>query len=303
MKTACPHCGFEGKIKDELIPDRGRTVGCPKCRTKFLVTKGPAADIVGRTPPPEPDTDTYGEEFILSERRRGSARKRKEPAGPRLAILSFSFVMVFIVGLLVGRSTRDWTFTNPLKRTALPSPTLKTPVSSPPAEVDSTEPPPTESTAPPPPAGDSTPPLPSEPLILEESFTSDVYLDISEVDGKVNEETESTGLRRDLMLKEYGESLVGKNLVGYFIVRDVGKLSASFSKLLPLSLYTYYIEAEGESDDPLKSVVYVGLKQADDLALSLDKGAKVYIKGFIYGCTLTGDRFDLGLVNGAVEER
>jgi predicted Zn finger-like uncharacterized protein len=303
MKTACPHCGFEGNIRDELIPDRGRTVGCPKCKTTFLVTKETAGDVVGRTVAPKREADDYGQEFILSDRRRGGTQKRKGSAGPSVAILSFSFVMVFVVGLLVGRATRDWSFTTPLKRTAPPPLALKTPVSSSPAEVESSAPPPTESVAPPPSGGDVTAPPPSEPLILEESFTSDVYLDIGEVDGKVNEETLATGLKRDLMLKEYGESLVGKNLVGYFIVRDVGKLSASFSKLLPLSLYSYYIEAEDESDDPVKSVVYLGLKQADDLALSLDRGTKVYIKGFIYGCTLAGDRFDLGLVNGEVQER
>jgi tetratricopeptide (TPR) repeat protein len=37
MKAVCPKCGFSGNIKDELIPDTGRTIGCPKCANKFMV--------------------------------------------------------------------------------------------------------------------------------------------------------------------------------------------------------------------------------------------------------------------------
>jgi hypothetical protein len=45
MKAACPKCGFEGNIKDELIPDAGRSIGCPKCKNRFFITKSEGPTI------------------------------------------------------------------------------------------------------------------------------------------------------------------------------------------------------------------------------------------------------------------
>ncbi len=39
MKVQCPKCGFSGNVADELIPDQGRFVGCPKCHERFLIQK------------------------------------------------------------------------------------------------------------------------------------------------------------------------------------------------------------------------------------------------------------------------
>ena len=39
MKAQCPHCGFEGSIRDELIPESGRNISCPKCKKTFFVQR------------------------------------------------------------------------------------------------------------------------------------------------------------------------------------------------------------------------------------------------------------------------
>jgi predicted Zn finger-like uncharacterized protein len=43
MKITCPHCGATGNISDNLVPDSGRGVSCPKCRSRFTVSKAPSA--------------------------------------------------------------------------------------------------------------------------------------------------------------------------------------------------------------------------------------------------------------------
>ncbi len=40
MRISCPHCGAAGTIRDDLVPEGGRTIACPKCRSAFTVTKG-----------------------------------------------------------------------------------------------------------------------------------------------------------------------------------------------------------------------------------------------------------------------
>ena len=302
MKTRCPQCGFEGTIKDELIPDGGRTVGCPKCKTNFSVKKESADSASPPDTPLGTDPDIYGRDFILAKQKLRDIRSGKGDAGVRATVFSLAFVAVFILGLLIGRYTHDYSFTNPFTRVGVPPAAVMTPVSPLRPGGESTALPTAPPTTVPAPNSDAASEVPTtEPLILEESFTSDVYLDITEVDGEVNKETDVTGVQRELELKEYGEGLVGKNLVGYFIIRDVGTLSPSFGKMLPRSLYSYYIEAESDSDNPIKDVVYVGLKEAGDLASSLDKGAKVFIQGYIYSCALSSDHFELGLVNPRVE--
>lgn len=39
MKVTCPKCGFQGNIKDELIPDDGKFLKCPKCKYDFYWMK------------------------------------------------------------------------------------------------------------------------------------------------------------------------------------------------------------------------------------------------------------------------
>jgi hypothetical protein len=39
MEVICPSCNFKGNIRDELIPDSGKSIVCPRCKTRFFVKK------------------------------------------------------------------------------------------------------------------------------------------------------------------------------------------------------------------------------------------------------------------------
>ncbi len=300
MKTRCPECGYEGEIKDDLIPEGGRTVGCPQCKTAFTVKRDNTVERPETNGSPPREVELDGREFIpFRQRETRVARARTDRLVTRVAALALSFALVFVIGFLIGRYTHSYTLTNPLKKKEVAPAGLVTPMS--PIESGSETTAPVVASPAPAEAPDVDTTQPSEPLILEENFTSDVFLDITEIDGKLNEATDVTGLQRELELKEYAGNLVGKMLVGYFIVNDVGKLSSLYAKKIPSSLYTYYIEAEADSSDPIKSIVYVGLKEADELSSSLDKGSRVFIEGFIYSCALVSDHFELGIVNPKVE--
>jgi predicted Zn finger-like uncharacterized protein len=300
MKTQCPKCGYEGSIKDDLIPEGGRTVGCPQCKATFMVKKTGDEEKPAAHETSPPDVEVDGRDFIpFRERETRAARTRADRLVSRIAVLALSFAVVFIVGFLIGRYTHTYTLTNPLKIKEVVPSGLMTPA-SPDGEPAETMAPPVSPEAPAE-APDGETALPSEPLILEESFTSDVFLDISEIDGELNKATEVTGLQRELELKEYAQGLVGKMLVGYFVVTDVGKLGSSLAKTLPRSLYGYYIQADGDSSDSIQSIVYVGLKEVDEMSSSLDRGSRVFIQGFIYSCVLASDHFEMGIVNPKVE--
>jgi predicted Zn finger-like uncharacterized protein len=302
MKTQCPECGYTGNIRDDLIPEGGRSVGCPRCKATFTVRN----DNPVQHPDTGNDTDRVvevdGRDFIpFRQREVGATGERADRLVFRIAVLVLSFAAVFVVGFIIGRYTHNVSLVDTLKKRETAPVVVMTPVS--PAEDDSEtavlpEVPviPAET-----PGGTGDIDLSSEPLILEESFTSDVFLDITEIDGELTKTSDVTGLQRELELKEFAQGLVGNTLVGYFAVRDVGKLNSAYSKVLPLSLYSYYLEAEADSADSIKSVAYVGLKKPDELSSSLDRGSTVYIQGFIYSCTFVSDHFELGIVNPKVE--
>lgn len=299
MKTQCPSCGYEGEIKDDLIPEGGRTVGCPQCKATFTVRRNDTAKKNEPVARATDDVEVDARAFIPVRRRQNTAdRTRADRLVGRIIVFVLLFVLVFILGFFAGRYTHSYTFTNPLKEAKIAS-GVETPRS-----VFGENPETTWGGAPsssPVENTDEEDSQPSEPLILEESFTSDVFLDITEIDGKLNEVTEVTGLQRELELKEYAQDLVGKMLVGYFSVRDVGSLGSMYAKTLPLSLYSYFLEAEAESGDSKKSLIYVGLKEADELSSSLDRGSRVFIEGFIYSCVLASDHFEMGIANPKVE--
>ena len=41
MQVKCPKCGYTGAIADELVPEEGGTVECPRCRERSPVQKPP----------------------------------------------------------------------------------------------------------------------------------------------------------------------------------------------------------------------------------------------------------------------
>ncbi len=36
MYISCPVCKFKGSISDDLIPEQGKRVRCPRCRAKHI---------------------------------------------------------------------------------------------------------------------------------------------------------------------------------------------------------------------------------------------------------------------------
>ncbi len=42
MRVSCPHCGASGTLRDDRVPEAGKEVTCPRCRSRFLVGKEPA---------------------------------------------------------------------------------------------------------------------------------------------------------------------------------------------------------------------------------------------------------------------
>jgi DNA-directed RNA polymerase subunit RPC12/RpoP len=52
MKVSCPACKFAGNIRDNLVPEEGKNIGCPRCKTRLFV-KRPSVSVVA---------DTRGEE-------------------------------------------------------------------------------------------------------------------------------------------------------------------------------------------------------------------------------------------------
>jgi predicted nucleic-acid-binding Zn-ribbon protein len=85
MKAQCPQCGFVGSVRDDLIPEGGRTIACPKCRNTFFVHKEAAASS-----PPQP-----------GDRGAGHPQDRAEaaPSGSRPAPTKTSPVL--IIGMAV----------------------------------------------------------------------------------------------------------------------------------------------------------------------------------------------------------
>ncbi len=39
MKIICPDCGLSGQVSDANIPDEGRNMVCPRCKSMFPVQR------------------------------------------------------------------------------------------------------------------------------------------------------------------------------------------------------------------------------------------------------------------------
>jgi predicted Zn finger-like uncharacterized protein len=46
MRAQCPQCGFTGNIRDDLVPETGRTIACPRCKNTFFARRD--GDRLGR---------------------------------------------------------------------------------------------------------------------------------------------------------------------------------------------------------------------------------------------------------------
>jgi DNA-directed RNA polymerase subunit RPC12/RpoP len=51
MDILCPVCKFKGTISDDLIPEEGKRVSCPKCKAKIFIKKPVVSLTAGETSP------------------------------------------------------------------------------------------------------------------------------------------------------------------------------------------------------------------------------------------------------------
>jgi predicted Zn finger-like uncharacterized protein len=277
MDITCPHCGFGGTVADELIPEEGRSVNCPKCKKKFFVTPQiPVMELDafdGGGAVPDIDTD-IAHETPPEGRKTG----RKQDTFKTLFVASgliVGMVLCFIAGRLsLGK--------NPLA----PAPTEPAPASAP-AKSE----PPVELTG-----------LPADlPLLIfpEERFVGAETLDIGKIDEKVAALAALSGPEKSEKTSSFAEELVGKNVSGTFTLVRIGRASLFFNELLPAKEKTYFIEAAGDTKSKAHARILLTVAVPNKVIAAVEKAKKVSITGFIYGCRIS-DTLDLILVNAQV---
>lgn len=91
MKVICPNCGYTGNIKEELIPEAGRKIRCPKCNERFVVVKGIQHELDHNTSG-VPEIKTPLKQSIIS------SKKQKNNYNKNLLIALVAVCIVVFVG-------------------------------------------------------------------------------------------------------------------------------------------------------------------------------------------------------------
>ncbi len=93
MKIQCPKCGYSGNLADQLIPDEGRTIGCPKCKERFSIKKPivPAGDPnefyeIERNTTPMQDIRTERETIPVPVLVPSEVSATNQPTGANIAV-------------------------------------------------------------------------------------------------------------------------------------------------------------------------------------------------------------------------
>lgn len=108
MKITCPECGFSGNVKDELIPENGRNIGCPKCKKNFFVEKeagftlGDESDVPpnDHTPKPKKSSKPVVKTPLLKE-------KNKSYLIPFIIVCVIITIPLYVVGSCVNSCSPD----------------------------------------------------------------------------------------------------------------------------------------------------------------------------------------------------
>jgi predicted Zn finger-like uncharacterized protein len=280
MNITCPHCDFSGTIQDDLVPESGSAVTCPKCKKKFFVTPDiplmeadELSDVNGPSPPA-----TGGGKGKASSKKTAAKKDTVKTVFVAFGLI-FGMLLCFIAGRLSVQS-------NPL-----------TPAPSGPAK----------------PAGGPAPTKTSEggsgvgglavdlPLLVvpEGRFVGAETVDTATIDKELSDASALSDPDRRAKMREIAGSLVGKNVSGTYLVRRIEEVTFFFDRLLPGAGVNRYIEAEADTKSPVHVRVSVTLTGKEKEIAAIEKAKKVFIKGFVVSCR-TSDGIELGLTNAQV---
>ena len=283
MQITCPHCKFSGTIQDELIPEEGSAVSCPKCRKKFFV----APDI------PEMEADepmalgAASAQEGAGKRSKKAAEKQKGPKRDTVKTLFVAFGLIFGMFLcfIAGRISVG---SNPLEVPAKPG----TPAGPGPAAPPKTTEAPLVTGA-----------LPTDlPVIVlpEERFIGAETVDIIEVDKKLSDISALADAEKAAKMRELAEGLVGKNVTGTYQVKRIETAVFFFDAFLPKGGESRYLEAEADTKSPAHASIFLTVSGEGPKIAALEKAKKVFVDGFVVSCrSLNG--LELGLTNAEVK--
>ncbi|GEM_PF-2844102 len=340
MKIVCPECGFTGRIKEDEVPGPGDTVGCPKCKFRFtldLDADHPDGGVeradeseISQTPILDSIGDPTWDSGINKngKRKKSKAKRDDRKRGDKtkydaknMILVSIAILLAVSAGFVLGRGIKS----APPKGPATPPKVVKKEEPKKPAPAPSEE------------AEDEKVkktkdvkeapipfPLPSVPGAEDDTdnmlhgidwdnYTSDEYFNISEIDSRVKEWRESnlTDIQKEMEVKKYAETFLGKNLNGHLVIKEVrrryfkGGGSPGANDTFPDESYKYVIKAV--SAEPVSQWehelcdVLIGMKDDQNFAATLRKGGKIYVEGIVYSWRMSGGTYDIYLVNSRVE--
>jgi predicted Zn finger-like uncharacterized protein len=281
MEITCPHCNFSGTIQDDLIPESGSAVSCPKCKKKFFV----APDI----PVMEADemTDVNASSSAAGPDTSNLASSNKKMPGKRDTVktlfvafgLIFGMFLCFIAGRLSVQS-------NPLS----PAPSTPAKPASPAAPTKTTEGSPAVEGL----AGDL-------PLIIvpEGRFFGTETVDVVTIDREISGFSALADPDKKAKMRELAKGLVGMNLSGTYLIRRIESVVFFFDTLLPGNGESRYIEAEADTKSPVHARIFLTPSGKDTDIAAIEKAKKVFVKGFVVSCRIS-DGLEIGLTNAQI---
>ncbi len=282
MEITCPHCNFSGTIQDDLVPESGSAVSCPKCGKKFFV----APDI----PVMEVDEMTSGSAPYSAARadapNQPSSKKKMPTRRDTVKTLFVAFGLIFGLFLcfIAGRLSVE---SNPLA----PAPAIPgKPVSVPAPAKTAEGPPAVEGLA------------MDLPIIIvpEGRFVAAETVDAATIDREMSELSALTDPDRTAKMRELAEGLVGKNVSGTYLIKRMEKVLFFLDSVLPGKGENRYIEAEADTKSPAHARIFLTLTGRTTEIAPIEKAKKVFVRGFVVSCR-TSDVLELGLTNAQVK--
>ncbi len=281
MEITCPHCHFSGNLRDDLIPESGSAVSCPKCRKKFLVTNdiptmepADAGDVEGVA---LPSSSTKTDVPVSGSARRKSPARKDAVKTLFVAFgLIFGMFLCFVAGRLSVAS--DPLNAAPAKPATAPSPTT---------------------------SGEGTTEakgLAADfPLIVvpQERLVAKETVEAATIDKKMSDALALADPERKAGMEKLAGELVGKNVSGVYLVKRVEKVLFFFDALLPGAGESRYLEAEADTKSPVHARVFLTSTGKDTEMAALEKARKVFLRGYVASCR-SSDVLEIGLTNAQV---